>query len=354
MSRPLVIDVDGATFEAAPGDRLLDAALVAGAEIPHHCRAGQCGTCRVRVVGGHVLDGRADPSGAVLACQAVVLSDAEIAVERAPPVVAVKGVVAGISELARSVVEVTIATVAPFAWYPGQFARFAFAGFPERSYSMTVALDGADHAGTFRLHIKRVPGGAVSSAIGDAIGIGHRVAIEGPLGAAWLRPGSERRLVLVSGGTGFAPLWAVADAALCERPARPIVVIAGVRSIYDLYMSSALERLARLPNVAVIPLTAEPQSIATAVAQGRPSELAHVIVGDDIVHVAGPPALVEAITAAGSASGATVYADPFVPSGAPASGSRIASLASRFGIAAPGSSPSAPRPRAAVAADASR
>lgn len=332
MSRPVQVTVNGAPFPAAPGARLLDAALAAGAEIPYDCRSGRCGTCRVRVLDGHVLGGRCAGRGGVLACQAVLLSDAQIAVEHAPPVCDTDGVVERIEVLARDVVEVTIATAAPLAWYAGQYVNVAFAGFPARSFSPTVALDGSDRPGTFRLHVKRLEQGAVSPAIGGEIVAGHPVAVEGPFGAAWHRPGSSARLVLFSGGTGFAPIWAIADAALCESFERQIVVVAGVRSIYSLYMAPALERLSRCPNVTVVPLTAEPQSIAPVVATGSPADLGSVIRPGDVVHAAGSPAMVEAIAAAADAAGVEFHADPFHASGRGEDASLLRSLAERFGI----------------------
>jgi ferredoxin len=42
------IENEGA-FKAYRGDTLLDAALLNGFDMPHDCRAGTCGSCRVRV-----------------------------------------------------------------------------------------------------------------------------------------------------------------------------------------------------------------------------------------------------------------------------------------------------------------
>lgn len=316
MSRSVTVAVDGDSFPAKPGARLLDAALAAGADIPHECRSGQCGTCMVRVVDGHVLGGRCGVPGSVLACQAVVLSDASIAVETTPPVVGVGATVEAVTALSRDVVEVTLATAAPFAWYAGQYAGIRFAGYPARLYSPTVALDGSDRPGTFRLHVKRLASGRVSAALGREICPGHRVSIEGPFGSAWLRPGSNDRLALFAGGTGFAPVWAIADAALCECPTRRLLVVAGVRTLETLYMAEALARLAQCPNVTVLPLTAEPQSVSAAIATGRAADFGHLIEAGDVVHAAGASAMVERLSHAAAGVGATFHADPFLPSGA--------------------------------------
>ena len=41
------------TFHANCGDLLLDSAMLNGIGLPHDCRAGICGTCRVRLVEGN-------------------------------------------------------------------------------------------------------------------------------------------------------------------------------------------------------------------------------------------------------------------------------------------------------------
>ena len=64
------------TFDVAPGDSLLEAALLVGANPPYACMGGACGTCKARLVAGSVeMDhdfalSRADlSSGYVLTCQ---------------------------------------------------------------------------------------------------------------------------------------------------------------------------------------------------------------------------------------------------------------------------------------------
>ena len=64
------------TFDVAPGDSLLEAALLAGANPPYACMGGACGTCKASLVAGSVeMDhdfalSRAElRSGYVLTCQ---------------------------------------------------------------------------------------------------------------------------------------------------------------------------------------------------------------------------------------------------------------------------------------------
>jgi 2Fe-2S type ferredoxin len=67
-----------------PPQTVLDAAEAAGVDIPTLCRAGVCGTCRTKVLDGHVdcssdvLDDEDRREGYVLACVATPLSDCTV------------------------------------------------------------------------------------------------------------------------------------------------------------------------------------------------------------------------------------------------------------------------------------
>ena len=94
----------------------------------------------------------------------------------------------------------------------------------------------------------------------------------GPSGSAFLRPKHSGRLVLVASGTGFAPMWSVAVAAIMERPQREIVFVVAARRLQSLYMHGALCRLALFPNVTIILTTSEPQRVSPAIRIGRPTD----------------------------------------------------------------------------------
>lgn len=319
MKRLLTAHVNGQAFPARPGDVLLDAALTSGVDIPHECRSGQCGTCRVRVGDGRVLGGRAG-DGFVHACQARLLSDVDVQFDEVPVAAQVQGTLTEVRDIAAGVVEAVVRLARPLTLLPGQYVDVAFAGYPSRAYSPTAALDAVPRPGELRFHIKRVVDGAVSPRLGFEIAVGHAVAITGPFGSAFLRAGGTQRLVLIASGTGFAPIWAIADAALREWPARPLVVVAGARTIETLYMAPALQLLSMCPNVALVVTTREPQSYAQVVRQGPVEAHLPPISASDIVHVAGAPALVGAVARIADAAGAELHADAFEPAGGAGSG----------------------------------
>ena len=65
------------SFPAYCGDLLLDAALMNSIDLPHDCRSGICGACRVRLVKGRVFGGQEDGDEMINACQARIISDIE-------------------------------------------------------------------------------------------------------------------------------------------------------------------------------------------------------------------------------------------------------------------------------------
>lgn len=308
------MSVNDQTFSAKRGEVLLDAALTAGIDIPHDCRAGQCGTCQVRVLDGLTYGGESDEPGTVRACQARIITDLEVLVEPVPDVVATRGIVTGLRPLAPDVVEVRISLAQPVDYLPGQYYKFQFRGYPPRCFSPTAPMAPGQKDGGIRLHVRRMPGGRVSSALGAQIGIGHPVKLEGPYGTAYLRPNLPNRLVLVGSGTGFAPIWAIAEAALRENPMRKVVMITAARSYESLYMGPAARRVSGHPGVVVVPVAdTVPEGVSDAVRRGRPTDHMPALRHDDIVYACGAPPMVDAVKAKALEVGAAFYADPFVP-----------------------------------------
>jgi 3-phenylpropionate/trans-cinnamate dioxygenase ferredoxin reductase subunit len=156
--------------------------------------------------------------------------------------------------------------------------------------------------------------GAVSSKLGDLIRPGHGVTVEGPFGSAFLRPDGERRLILAASGTGFAPVWAIAEASVRLQPNRPLLLIVGARRLNSLYMMPALQRLARFRAATLIVTVEEAQSASRYVRHGTPIQHLPPLRASDVVYAAGAPALVNAVESAAVRAGAEFYADPFTAS----------------------------------------
>jgi 3-phenylpropionate/trans-cinnamate dioxygenase ferredoxin reductase subunit len=219
--------------------------------------------------------------------------------------------VRGIVRLAPDVVGVDLELPKPLRYLPGQFCKLQFQGFPARCYSPTYPLEGPPDNRLLHFHIRRFPDGAVSAHLGRDIRIGHSVRLTGPFGTAFLRPNHAGSIVLASSGTGFAPMWSIAVAAIMERPQRELVFVVAARKVQSFYMHAALCRLALFPNVTIIPTVTEPQSVSAAVRIGRPTDHLPVLSPNDIVYASGAPAMTERVARMARAAGAKCHTDPF-------------------------------------------
>ena len=313
MTKICKVTLNNETFLANCGDILLDSALMSGVDLPYDCRSGICGSCRVRLLDGKVFGGIEEGSDVIHACQARVVSDLKVVAEHSPDPVSIPARVAELVRLAPDVVRVGLELQQPFRHLPGQYSKLQFRGFPTRCYSPTYPLEGGPNDRKLHFHIRRLPHGAVSSALGNGIRVGHRVRLSGPFGSAFHRRDHRGRVVLVASGTGFAPMWAIAVAAITERPQRELAFVVATRKLQSFYMHSALCRLARFPNVTIIPVVSEPQNFSFAIRRGRPTDYLPALLPTDLVYTAGAPAVTEAVAQIAKAEGARCYTDPFSP-----------------------------------------
>jgi NAD(P)H-flavin reductase len=311
MRKTRKVVLNNEPFLANCGDLLLDWALMNGIDLPHDCRSGICGACRVRLVEGTVFGGHEQGDDMIHACQARIVSDLEIVTEAVPDQISISARVANIVRLAPDVIGVDVELPQPLHYLPGQFCKVQFRGFPARSYSPTYPLEGPPDNRLLHFHIRELSDGTVSSALERDIGIGHRVRLTGPFGSAFLRPNHPGRIVLAASGTGFAPMWSVAVAAIMERPQRELLFVVAARKLQSLYMHGALCRLARFPNVTIIPTVSEPHDFS-AIRVGRPTDHLPDLSPDDVVYVAGAPAMTEHVARNAKAAGAKCYTDPFL------------------------------------------
>ena len=306
------------SFHARCGDLLLDSAIMNGVELQHDCRSGVCGACRVRLVDGKVFGGTEEGSDMIHACQARIVSDLRLVTEAVPNTVSVQAEVADMTFLASDVIGVSLELQKPLGHLPGQFCKLLFRGFPERCYSPSYPLEGAPGRRRLHFHIRRFSDGMVSSELSEGIRVGHRVRVTGPLGTAYLRPNHPGRIVLVASGTGFAPMWSIAAAAMTEQPRRELMFVVATRKLQSFYMHAALCRLALFPNVTIIPVVAEPQNVSPAFRTGRPIDFLPPLSADDAVYTSGAPIMTNEVARIARAAGAVCYTDPFTPNRTPA------------------------------------
>ncbi len=213
----------GRSLEVNGAQTILLAALAAGIPYPHGCKSGRCGSCKSRLVSGEVdllphtpfaLSPAERADGLILACRAQPLIDGTVAWlggadEIADiPVGRFEGAIATVEDATHDIklIRVRLDHRGGFTFKAGQYARFLYPGAPSRDYSVASRPDEE----LVEFHVRRVPEGATSQLISARAAIGDRVAIEGPLGSAFLREKHSGPILGIAGGSGLAPVKAVA------------------------------------------------------------------------------------------------------------------------------------------------
>ena len=105
------------------------------------------------------------------------------------------------------------------------------------------------------LHVRHMPGGRFTDHVFGAMKEKEILRIEGPYGSFFLRDDSDKPIVLLASGTGFAPIKALIEHMAHKGITRPAVLYWGGRRPEDLYMDDWMrERLAVMPNLRYVPV----------------------------------------------------------------------------------------------------
>jgi CDP-4-dehydro-6-deoxyglucose reductase len=245
----IIIKPSDHAFDCAPDETVLQAAMRADLMIPYGCRNGACGTCKGRILEGVVDYGSHAPStlteaekeqGLALFCCARPRTDLVIEVRevRRAGDIQIKRLpcrVESIDKVAHDVaiVKLKLPTTERLQYLAGQYLDFLFKDGRRRSFSIATP----PHADQLlELHIRHVPGGWFTDQLFGSYKGREILRLEGPLGAFYLREESDKPIILVAGGTGFAPIKAVIEHALHSGVTRPMVLYWGVRARRDLYL----------------------------------------------------------------------------------------------------------------------
>lgn len=241
----------GKLFEAVSTDSLLDAAQRANVTFPYSCKTGRCSTCKGRVKSGrtvamHEETGLSDDeraAGWILTCIRSADTDVELDIEdlgenQPPPIRTLACRIQALERLAPDVIKATLRfpPTADFSFFPGQYVDVIGHGGLRRSYSIANAPSPNK---MIELHIRQVPGGAMSNYWFERAQPNDLLRINGPLGTFFLREVDDRDVVFLATGTGIAPVKAMLEG-LNGRPAnvgqpRSISVFWGGRRESDLY-----------------------------------------------------------------------------------------------------------------------
>ena len=112
---------------------------------------------------------------------------------------------------------------------------------------------------TVSFHVRHMPGGVFTDPVfgltTTAMKVRDILRIEGPLGSFFLREDTQKPIVFLASGTGFAPIKAIVEHMIVNGIVRPAVLYWGGRRPVDLYMHDLAQQWAKqLPHFQYIPV----------------------------------------------------------------------------------------------------
>ena len=324
----VTLQPSGHSFRVDAETPLLQAALDAGFTLPYGCRIGACGSCRGKVLDGVVdhgthMDGALSlvdrAEGLALFCCAKARSDLvlecrEVGSAKDIPVRILPCRVQGLERVAPDVMVMTLKlpTNERLQFLAGQYIEFMLKDGKRRAFSIANAPH--DDA-LLSLHIRHIPGGSFTGHVFDGMKVKEILRLQGPLGTFFLREDSDKPMILLAGGTGFAPIKALVEHAIHIGVERPMHLYWGARDRAGLYLPELPRGWAAAhPNLSYVPvLSDEPWD-------GRRG-LVHKAVLEDHpdlsgfqVYACGAPAMIDAARTEFSAAGLPAeefFADSF-------------------------------------------
>ena len=307
----VLVQPSGRAFSVEASETLLAGGIRQGVGLPYGCKDGACGSCKCKKISGTVVHGNhqdkalsaaEEAAGMVLTCCATATSDLvlesrQVSLEGALPVRKMPARISSLVHTSPDVIQLQLQLPASesFQYRAGQYLDVLLRDGARRSYSMA----NAPHTGpTLELHIRHMPGGRFTDLVFGSMKERDIVRIEGPMGSFFLREDSDKPVVLLASGTGFAPIKALIEHMQERQITRPATLFWGGRRPHDLYMDAWVRaQCAVMPNLSYVPVVSD--ALPEDKWQGR-TGFVHQAVLEDMpdlsgyqVYACGAPVVVE-------------------------------------------------------------
>ena len=312
-SHKVRIDCSGKTFEAREDENLLEAALRQGVMLPYSCKNGTCGSCKGRLLSGEIdypfhppmaLEPHEQDAGDILLCQAAARSDLaiearEIEAIRDIPVCRLPARVVEKTRIADNVMKLILRLpkAQRLQFLAGQYIDILLPGGKRRAFSIASAPAREDE---IELHVRHVDGGDFTGWVFDEMKLKDILRLEGPLGTFFVRhDATDRPMIMMGGGTGFAPLKSMIEDLLAHGDTRPIHLFWGARTLPELYNEDLIHRwVDEHTHIEYTPAISEPgderiQDGFEGYVHEAVLDAYTTLAGHD-VYMSGPPAMIDA------------------------------------------------------------
>ena len=249
----------GKTFRVREGENILVAALRQGVMLPYSCKNGTCGSCKGVLESGEVhypfhpplaLEKSDFADGYALMCQAEPVEDLVIRVREIEAVrdIQIRMLPARVLEktlLAENVMRLQLKLPASqrLQFLAGQYIDVLLSGGKRRAFSI-ASCPSLDNE--IELHIRHVEGGDFTSHVFEELKERDILRLEGPQGNFFIRNDQPQRpMIMMGGGTGFAPLKSMIENLIEHGDRRSIHLYWGARTRAELYLDQLPEKWAR-------------------------------------------------------------------------------------------------------------
>lgn len=253
----VTLQPSGLQFDVEDTESVLVAALRQGYVLPYGCKNGACGSCKGKLLEGTLdygvyqkkaLSDEEKAQGKALFCQAKPLTDIVIEARTlgAAKDIQIKTLPCRVQKLERLTDDVMalylkLPANERLQFLAGQYIEFLLKGGARRSFSMANPPHGDE---LIELHVRHVAGGQFTDHVFGKMKERDILRFEGPLGTFFLRDDSDKPIVLVASGTGFAPIKSLIESALHKGVTRPMALYWGGRRPKDLYMDAVVRKWA--------------------------------------------------------------------------------------------------------------
>jgi CDP-4-dehydro-6-deoxyglucose reductase, E3 len=275
MSYQVTVQPSGKQFTVEPNQFVLEAGIKQGVVLPYGCKNGACGSCKCKLVSGEIEQGSHQPgalsaaemdAGLMLTCCANLKSDIviEARVVAAAGDIPIRKMPCRLASLTKAAPDVMILKLQlpaseKLQYLAGQYIELILKDGSRRAYSMACAPHLAEQV---ELHVRHLPGGKFTDPLfgvtQPALKEKDLLRFEGPLGTFFLREDSDKPMVLLASGTGFAPIKALVEQAQFKSITRPMTLYWGGRRPQDLYMHElCLEWAKEIPNFKYVPVISD-------------------------------------------------------------------------------------------------
>ncbi|QJQ07531.1 CDP-6-deoxy-delta-3,4-glucoseen reductase [Undibacterium piscinae] len=273
MTFQVTVTPSGRQFSCDADETILSAALRAGVGLPYGCKNGACGSCKGKMIAGQVEHGghqqkalseSEEAQGMSLFCCAKPQSDITIEVREIQgsdefPLKKMPSRIAKMEKLSEDVMLIALQLPANerLQYRAGQYIEFMLKDGKRRSYSMANAphIDAQ-----ITLHVRHMPGGLFTDQVFSSMKERDILRFEGPQGSFFLREDSEKPIILLASGTGFAPIKALMEHLTDLKSSRPVTLYWGGRRPQDLYMDALCQEwAANLANFSYVPVVSGAQ-----------------------------------------------------------------------------------------------